>query len=65
MSGLCSASQVDTGLDVQILDFDIVEGSHQVTVDFLRERVNDPDKPFGHGYVLAGLLAGIEPEAYV
>lgn len=59
--------QIRAGLNVMILDYDIVgdnpEG-YEVTVDFLRDRVNDPSKPFGHGYVLAGLLAGIEPEEY-
>lgn len=56
--------QVDAGLSVQILDFDVIEGSHLVTREFLHEQVNDPTKPFGHGYVIAGLLAGLEPEDY-
>lgn len=55
---------VDAGRNVQILDFDVQPGSHNITVQFLRERINDPNIPFGHGNVLAGLLAGIEPAAY-
>lgn len=56
--------QVEAGNQFQILDFDILPGSHQVTLEFLKERINDPSTPFGHGYVLAGLLAGILPEEY-
>lgn len=56
--------QVSHGKRIQILDFDILPGSHVVTVEFLLERINDPTTPFGHGYVLAGLLAGIEPSEY-
>lgn len=55
---------VDSGQNVQILDFDVLPGSNKVTVEFLRDRINDPTRPFGHGYVLSGLLAGIEPSEY-
>ena len=49
-----------------VLDFDVpADGqTHVVTVDLLRQRINDESVPFGHGNVLAGLLAGIEPEEY-
>lgn len=57
-------SQVDRGLRVMILDNDIEDGAHQITVEYLRDRINDPTKPFGHGYVLAALLAGFEPQQY-
>lgn len=57
-------TMVDSGRDVQILDFDVIPGSNKVTLEFLRERINDPTTPFGHGNVLAGLLAGIEPSEY-
>lgn len=56
--------QIDAGLSVQIIDFDVIEGSHLITKEFLKDRVNDPTKPFGHGYVIAALLAGLEPEDY-
>src|SRR5690606_21589400 len=52
------------GQSVQILDLDIIPGSHKITVEFLRNIINDPSSSFGHGYVLAGLLAGIEPSEY-
>lgn len=55
---------VDNGLSVQILDFDVLEGSHDVTVQFLKERINDPTKPFGHGYVLAALLKNIDIDEF-
>lgn len=55
---------VKSGISVQILDNDVLPGSHSVTVDFLKERINDPSVPFGHGYVVAGLLVGIQPEEY-
>jgi hypothetical protein len=55
---------IDSGQQVQILDFDVLPGSNRVTLEFLRERINDSTVPFGHGYVLAGLLAGIEPAEY-
>lgn len=57
-------SMVDNGVNVQILDLDILPGSHEITLEFLRERINDPSTPFGHAYILSGLLAGIEPSAY-
>lgn len=57
--------QVDVGALFIILDIDGPrDGVHEVTVDFLRDRINDPNAPFGHGYVIAGLLMDIEPEEY-
>jgi hypothetical protein len=56
--------KVDSGQNIQILDFDVLPGSNIITKDFLRDRINDPKVPFGHGYVLAGLLAGIHPSEY-
>jgi len=55
---------VDSGQSVQILDFDTYPGSFKVTVDLLRDRINDPSVPFGHGYILAGLLTNISPKDY-
>lgn len=56
---------VDSGKDVMILDFDVLPGYHLVTKNFLQNRVNDPTFPFGHGYVLAGLLSDIQPDDYI
>ena len=36
----------------------------KVTVEMLRERINDASKPFGHGFVVAAMVAGIEPAQY-
>ena len=59
-------AQVDAGMCVQVLDFDVLAGgSHVVSAGFLRQRVNDPKAPFGHGYVLAALLAGIPLEEWI
>lgn len=57
--------KVDAGASVQVLDFDGPhDGSQIVTLPMLLEKVNDPQHPFGHGYVLAALLSGFEPEDY-
>ena len=37
----------------------------EVTLELLRRKIEDARFPFGHGYIVAGLLAGIEPEEYV
>lgn len=55
---------VDNGCNVQILDYDVLPGSNEVDVDLLIDRINDPSVPFGHGYVLAGLLLDITPDDY-
>lgn len=57
---------VDKGGKYQILDLDgpTDQPSHLITVDLLKHKINDVSAPFGHGYVLAGLLCGIEPEQY-
>lgn len=58
--------KVDNGFKVQILDFDgPKDGSALITVDYLRKKINDPSSPFGHGFVISALLAGIEPEEYI
>jgi len=57
--------------DVVIYDFDgprDEDGSPvclEVDVDLLREKINDGTYPFGHGYIIAGILLGIKPEMYV
>lgn len=57
--------QIEKGKKIQILDIDGPrDGSHEVTVELLRRKINDKSAPFGHGYVLAGLLRGIKPEDY-
>ena len=36
----------------------------RVTPEMLRERINDVRFPFGHGYVVAAMAAGIPAAAY-
>ena len=60
----------DMEKDIVVYDFDgprNPDGSvrcDEVSVDLLREKIEDTRFPFGHGYVVAGLLAGIEPYMY-
>ena len=37
----------------------------QVTLDLLKEKLNNGKFPFGHGYIVAGAVAGILPEEYL
>ena len=59
--------RVENGENVMILDFDGPQDEPdgcEVTIDFLKTKINDTTVPFGHGYVLAGALLGIEPSLY-
>ena len=68
-------AQLDKGTDLVIMDFDGPRIPNQnkdeqvtcveVTQELLREKINDPTFPFGHGYVVAAHLAGIEPSQYI
>ena len=63
--------QVQEGVSYTICDFDgprEEDGTptvKQVSVDLLREKINDPRHPFGHGYIIAGLLLGIDIKDYI
>lgn len=48
------------GPRTEVGDVDCVE----VTLDLLKEKINDSQFPFGHGYVVAGYLLGFEPQHY-
>jgi hypothetical protein len=54
------------GRDVVVYDFDgprAPDGTPiclPVTADLLRTKLDDPAFPFGHGYIVAALLAGVE-----
>lgn len=37
----------------------------EVTREMLKKKINDPIHPFGHGYIVAGLIRGIRPKSYV
>jgi len=59
--------QVDNGHNILILDYDGPRNVDylEVKIDMLKEKINDKSAPFGHGYVIAGLLASIEPYHYI
>ena len=60
--------QVQRGGKFVILDYDAPETPERVTLEFLREAVNQTSpygKPFGHGYVLAGALLGLHTQDYL
>jgi len=62
---------VEEGKDIVLYDFDgprTEEGGvlcMEVTVDLLREKIEDVRHPFGHGYIVAGWLKGIYPQEYL
>lgn len=62
---------VKDGADVAVMDFDgprSADGGVQcreLTLELLREKINDPSAPFGHGYVVAAALRGIPVARYV
>lgn len=63
--------QVENGKDIVVYDFDGPRLSNgkvtllEVTLDLLREKINDTSFPFGHGYIVAGWFKGIIPEQYI
>ena len=64
-------AEIEKGKNVVIYDFDgprAVDGSvlcMEVNVDLVREKINDTQFPFGHGYMIAAWLKGISPEEYI
>lgn len=62
--------RVASGTPVVVYDFDGPRTSDggvqcvELTKAVLVEKINDPRHPFGHGYIVAGWLAGIEPREY-
>jgi hypothetical protein len=55
---------VRLGANVQLLDFDAPEQTTEVTLELLKRSVNEVSpggKPFGHGYIIAAALLGINP----
>ena len=62
--------EVDAGKDITIYDFDgprLKNGDVtclEVTTEMLKEKINDPSFPFGHGYIVASLLKGIQPQEF-
>ncbi len=62
---------LEDGKDIVIYDFDGPKGDDgellclEVTEEMLKNRVNDPQYPFGHGFVIAACLASIPLESYI
>lgn len=58
------------GRDIVIYDFDGPHGADgelqclPLTLDLLKEKIEDESRPFGHGYVVAATIAGITPAEY-
>jgi len=63
--------EVELGKDIVVYDFDgpRLEGGkvtcEEVTPEFVREKINDPKFPFGHGYIVSAWLKGITPDEYI
>lgn len=63
--------EVEAGKNIVVYDFDgpRLEGGkvscQEVTPEFIREKINDPTFPFGHGYIVAAWMKGILPEEYI
>ena len=64
-------TQANKGECLVIYDFDGPRNSDKtptikkVSLDLLKDKLNDPRFPFGHGYIVAGAIAGILPEEYL
>ena len=62
---------VQNGQDVVIYDFDGPRDDDgtplclPVTAALLRDKIEDVRTPFGHGYVVAALLAGVDPSEFI
>ena len=60
-----------SGQDICVVDFDgprSDDGSplcHEVTLEYLKEKIEDEKFPFGHGYIVASLILGIDYVNYV
>lgn len=63
--------ELKNGNDITIFDFDGVrrkDGSpdvKEVSLSLLKEKVEDDAFPFGHGYIVAASLLGLEPKDYI
>lgn len=62
---------VKNGVDVVVYDFDGPRTDSgdvsccEVDVELLTQKINDTRFPFGHGYVVAALIAGIDSSSYI
>ena len=57
--------------DITVYDFDGPRTPNgdvnclEITKELLIEKINDTSFPFGHGYIVAGCIAGINPTKYI
>ena len=64
-------ARVERGEDVVVMDFDGPRtpgggvSCHEVTLELLKSKINDVTHPFGHGYVVAAGLKGIDITAFI
>jgi hypothetical protein len=63
-------SVLEKGQDITIYDFDgprtPTGAPHclELTKELLIEKINDPQFPFGHGYIVGATIMGIKPDEY-
>ena len=63
-------ASVSKGNDVIVYDFDGPRDGNgaplceELTLNLLKNKIEDTASPFGHGYVVAAAIAGIEPRMY-
>lgn len=59
------------GKDITIYDFDGPRDNKnkpickEVTKELLSDKIEDTSHPFGHGYIVAAYICGIEPKEYI
>jgi len=67
---LCWNDMFEQGYNITIYDFDGPRTKHggvcclELPRELLIEKINDPQFPFGHGYVVGATIMGIHPEEY-
>lgn len=63
--------KLESGSNLVIYDFDgprLKDGSVscvELNEDLLKEKINDPTVPFGHGYIVGATIANINPTKYL
>ena len=63
--------ELSNGTNLVVYDFDGIRNDDgtptckKVTLELLREKMLDTRYPFGHGYIVAAAILGINPEAYI
>ena len=63
--------ELSNGKNLVVYDFDGIRNDDgtptckKVTLELLKDKMLDTRYPFGHGYVVAAAILGINPEAYI